>query len=85
MTLDVELHSVNANNASPFAGLKVYLLYRPFLPSRLMFFVWILSFDFQCLPYVTLKIMCDCAGNDNTELSNVLYSEWCGTDRKSVV
>lgn len=37
-----------------------------------------LSFDFQCLPYVTLKIMCDCSGIDNTELPNVSYSEWCG-------
>lgn len=33
--------------------------------------------DFQCLPYASLKIMCDCVDIDN-EISNVSYSEWCG-------
>lgn len=73
LALNVIFSQARYNNTPPLAGLSVYLLYRRlffcfvfFAIIKINVFVLILSsFDFQCLPYASLKIMCDCAGIDN--------------------
>lgn len=66
------------NNNTPVAGVSVYLLYRCFLYYQDCCFVGF--FDFQCLPFAPLKKYCVTVLilENNSEISNVSYSEWCG-------
>lgn len=51
------------NNTPFFVSLPVYLFIQTLSAHIKINVLILLSFDFQCLPYASLKIMCDCVDN----------------------